>query len=84
MELASRFIVIAFGIWMMGVSGLIFVRPGFALSSLRKFASTTLMNYTELGFRLLVGLGFTGLAPHTNYMQVIKFAGVFLVSALLF
>jgi len=79
MELASRLIVIAFGIWMIGVSGVIFMRPDFALTSLRKFASTTLINYTELGFRLLVGLGFIGLAPHTNYIQVTKYAGIFFV-----
>ena len=57
MEIASRLIVIAFGIWMIGVSGIIYTRPEFALTSLRKFASTNLINYTELGLRLLVGLG---------------------------
>lgn len=79
MEIASRLIVIAFGIWMIGVSGVIYTRPDYALASLRKFASTNLINYTELGFRLLVGLGFIGLASHTNYVQVIKYVGIFFV-----
>ena len=80
MELASRLIVIVFGIWMIGVSGVIFMWPGFALSSLLKFASTNLINYTELGFRLLVGLGFIGLAPHSNYPLALKYVGMFLAA----
>ena len=80
MELASRLIVIAFGIWMIGVSGVIYTRPEFALTSLRKFASTTLINYTELGFRLLVGLGFIGLALHSNYPLALKYVGMFLAA----
>ena len=83
MEFASRLIVIGFGIWMIGVSGLIFMRPDFALSSLRKFASTHLINYTELGFRLIVGLGFVGLAPQTNYAVALKGIGIFLAATAL-
>ena len=79
MELASRLIVIAFGIWMIGVSVLIYKRPDVAISALRKFASTHLINYTELGFRLCVGLGFIGLAPQTNYPNALKYVGVFFV-----
>jgi len=79
MELTSRLIVIAFGLWLICVSLLIFARPEFALKSLRKFASTNLINYTELGFRLLVGLGFIGLAPHADHRLVIKYAGIFFV-----
>ena len=80
MEIASRLIVIAFGIWMIGVSGVIYKRPEFALTSLRKFGSTNLINYTELGLRLLVGLAFIGLAPHTNYPLSLKYAGMFLAA----
>jgi len=79
LELASRLIVIAFGLWLICVSILIFARPEFALKALRKFASTNLLNYTELGLRLLVGVGFIGLAPHVDYMLIIKYAGIFLV-----
>jgi len=61
------------------VSILIFARPEFALKALRKFASTNLINYTELGLRLLVGLGFISLAPHADHRLVIKYAGIFFV-----
>lgn len=84
MELICRLIVIAFGVWMIWVGGVIFTRPDFALTCLRKFASTNLINYTELGLRLLVGLGFYGLAAHTNYVLAFKIVGGFLALTAVF
>ncbi len=79
MELASRLIVGAFGLFMIGVSLLILVRPKIALMALRKFASTHLIHFTELGLRALIGLGFIGIAPFTDYGTPVKIWGVFLI-----
>lgn len=79
MELVSRLIVGAFGLFMIGVSLLILVQPKIALVALRKFASTYLIHFTELGLRALVGLGFIGIAPFTDYVTPLKIWGGFLI-----
>ena len=78
MELASRLIVLAFGLWLICVSLFIIIRPNAARRALRKFASTNLINYTELGLRLVVGLGLYGLAGYTAYVGWLQIAGGFL------
>ena len=79
MELISRVIVGAFGLFMIGVSLLILVQPKIALIALRKFASTYLIHFTELGLRALAGLGFIGIAPLTDYVTPLKIWGGFLI-----
>ena len=79
MELASRLIVGAFGLFMIGVSLLILIQPKIALMALRKFASTHLIHFTELGLRALTGLGFIGIAPFTDYVTPLKIWGGFLI-----
>lgn len=78
MELVFRLIVIASGLWLLCVSLFIIIRPNAAISALRKFASTNLINYTELGLRLIAGLGLYGLAEYTGYAQLLQIAGGFL------
>ncbi len=77
MELTSRLIVIAFGLWLVCVSVFIFARPELALKALRRFASTNLINYSELTLRLIAGLGLVGLAQHTDYVQILRIGGGF-------
>ena len=79
MELASRLIVGAFGLFMIGVSLLILIQPKIALMALRKFASTYFIHFTELGLRALTGLGFIGIAPFTDYVTPLKIWGGFLI-----
>ena len=68
-----------FGLWMIGVSFMILLRPRLMLAALRKMASTNLINYTELGLRALAGLGVVGLAPHTPYTKILQICGWFLI-----
>ena len=79
MEFFSKLIVGAFGLWMMGVSVMILLRPTMMLGALRKMASTNLINYTELVLRLLVGIGVVGLAPFTPYTNFLQLCGGFLM-----
>ncbi len=51
-----------------------------ALNALRRFASTNLINYTELGLRLIAGLGLVGLAQYTDYAQILRISGGFLAA----
>jgi len=79
MELFAKFIVGVFGLWMIGVSLMILVKPKLMLSALRKMASTNLINYSELSLRLLVGLGVISLAPFTPYTRLMQICGGFLI-----
>jgi len=79
MEFFSKIIVGLFGLWMMGVSLMILVRPKMMLGALRKMASTNLINYTELGLRFLVGFGIISLAPLTSYTKLMQICGGFLI-----
>ena len=78
MEILYRIIVTIFGLWLTWVSVLILFYPQKALKSLRKFASTNLINYSELSLRLIVGLGMIGLAQYTVYQNGFKITGRFL------
>lgn len=80
MEWLCRVIVFIFGLWLIGVSIFILIIPRVALDTLSKFASTTLINYTELILRLIVGLGIYGLAQYTNYPHLLKLVGLFLIA----
>jgi len=77
-ELLCRSIVSLFGLWLILVSLVILFYPQKALNALRKFASTNLINYTELSLRSIVGLAIIGLAPYTVYETIFKIAGGFL------
>ena len=79
MELLYRIIVLIFGLWMLLVSVMMLSYPQKALNALRKFASTNLINYTELGLRFSVGMAFMGLAPFTDYSSALKVCGAFLI-----
>ncbi|MDB2438472.1 hypothetical protein N9W89_07125 [Hellea sp.] len=78
MEILYRTIVCLFGIWLIAVSIIILLYPQKALSALRKFASTNLINYSELILRFIVGLGLFGHAPNTVFEMEFKIAGGFL------
>ena len=78
MEWLCRSIVIAFGLWLIGVSLLMIVKPHMALSALRKFASTNFINYAEFITRLVIGAALYGLAAYTSFPTALKIAGLFL------
>jgi len=58
---------------------MILLRPRLMLDALSKMASTNLINYSELGLRLLVGIGVVGLAPFTPYTKLLQICGGFLM-----
>jgi len=78
MELACRIWTGIFGLWLMGVSVWILVKPMSALSVLRHMGSTAPIHFTELGLRLLTGLAMIGLAPFSEHAKILQLCGVFL------
>lgn len=77
-EWLCRIIVLVFGLWLVGVSVLMMVKPHVAQRALSKFASTNVINYAELIIRFTVGAAFYGLSRFTAYSSTLKVVGVFL------
>ena len=65
--------------WLVSVSIFILVRPHLALSCLGKFASTNLINYTELSLRMISGFAFIQYADSTRHARIFFIFGCFLV-----
>lgn len=77
-------VLLAESVWLIGVSVFMFVKPQTAISYIGKFASTNLINYSELIIRLIVGIAFIVYADFSRYPKVFQVIGWFLtVSAII-
>jgi hypothetical protein len=76
-HLAAAIIVVAFGLFLIGFTVVVFVRPTLAERFLAPFASSARAHYTEQGFRLVIGAALIVLAPamsHPNVFRLIAWA----------
>ncbi|MBZ0302800.1 MAG: hypothetical protein K8J31_23855 [Anaerolineae bacterium] len=55
MSFVAGGIVVAFGLFLIGLTGIVFVKPMVAERFFRSFASSARTHYTEQGIRLLIG-----------------------------
>lgn len=75
----SQITLTLFALWLIGLSLWAMLKPKSALYGLSKMGSTNLINYTELGLRFFVGLGFIGGAGLFKLPQASMIFGWFLV-----
>jgi len=80
MVFLSQVILSAFALWLISIGIWSLIYPHAALKALSKMGSTNLINYTELGLRLIVGLAFLGGASIFQYPQISRIIGWFLVA----
>ncbi len=55
MNQAAAVVVVTFGLFLIGLTGVVFMRPAVAERFLRAFASSAKAHYTEQAFRLMIG-----------------------------
>jgi len=80
----ASFIIILFGLFLVFSGFLMFFKPEKVREIIAKAGSTYLINYTELGIRLLIGIAFGYISLYSIYELQFKIIGYFLiVSALL-
>jgi hypothetical protein len=79
MSAVAYVLLVLSGTWLIGVAVFIVVRPRVALTYLGKMASTNLINYTEISFRMISGLAFLQYADLSRYPQLFYICGWFLV-----
>lgn len=75
---AAQWLVVACGLWLIGVSGLMLVKPQTALRLLGKAASTNLINYGEITLRLIAGVALMKSAASSKAPGILHVAGLFI------
>ncbi|NJM80582.1 MAG: hypothetical protein HC854_14945 [Flavobacterium sp.] len=79
MIVVAKYIVIFFGLALIFFSFLFFFKPQKAKEIIAKAGSTYLINYTELGIRLLIGIAFVISSKLALYVLQFKVVGYFLI-----
>ena len=75
----AKLIVIMFGIFIILVGFLMLFRPKKARELLRKFASTKIINYSEITIRLIVGIALVLYSDLCKFPEIFKILGWFMV-----
>ena len=63
MSVVAAVVVVAFGLLLIGFTGVVFAKPAMAGRFLMRFASSARTHYVEQAFRLLVGAALVVLSP---------------------
>ena len=79
MGFAAAAIVCIFGVFLIGVGGLMIFRPQIALTALRHMGSTLTIHFSELSLRFLAGAGVYGYAAQSPYVRPFQIVGIFLM-----
>jgi hypothetical protein len=79
MEVLSGVLVVAFGVFLIGLAVLIATKPLVAERFLRSFASSARAHYTEQALRLVAGGGIVIFAPSMWYPDLFKLFGWLIV-----
>jgi hypothetical protein len=75
MELLSRIVVVAFGVFLIGFAVVMFVKPLLAERFLRLFASSASAHYIEQLVRMVTGLAIIYLAPTMRFSVAFRVFG---------
>lgn len=79
MIVIANFLIVAFGLFLIFSGFLMFFKPEKVRVLIGKAGSTYLINYTELGIRLIIGLAFLVSSLFSLYEIEFKIVGYFLI-----
>ena len=85
MQTVALIVVVAAGLWLVGVAFLMALRPSYCLHLLEKMStnlerSNWRLQFTEQGLRVLAGVALIGRAPASKLPLVFRVAGGILVA----
>lgn len=80
MTIAAKYIVILFGIFLIGVGVLMRFKPAKAREFLRKAGSTNLINYAEITIRMIPAAGLVLYAEYSKFPKVFWVLGWFIIA----
>jgi hypothetical protein len=75
MSLLAGIVVVAFGLFLIGLTGLIFARPALAERFFMSFASSARAHYAEQALRLLIGASIVVLSPAMWQASMFRLVG---------
>ena len=75
MNLLAGIVVVAFGLFLVGVAGTVFARRALAERFLMSFASSARAHYVEQAFRLLIGASLILFSPAMRQPALFRFIG---------
>lgn len=79
MTLIAKYLVILFGVFLIGVGLLMLLSPAKAREYLRKVGSTNLINYSEITIRMISAAGLIIYSELSKYPEVFKLLGWFMI-----
>jgi hypothetical protein len=75
MNVVAETIVVAFGLFLLGLTAVVFAKPAVAERFFMAFASSARAHYTEQAFRLLIGASLIVLSPRMWQSSIFWFVG---------
>ena len=75
MNVVAETIVVAFGLFLLGLTVVVFAKPAVAERFFMAFASSARAHYTEQAFRLLIGASLIVLSPRMWQSSIFWFVG---------
>jgi hypothetical protein len=79
MTIIAKYIVILFGIFLIGVGLLMLLKPEKAREYLKKAGSTNLINYSEITIRMIPAAGLILYSEFSKFPEVFKYFGWFMI-----
>lgn len=74
-NLVASVIVVTFGLFLIGLTGVVFAKPALAEKFFMSFASSARAHYTEQAFRLLIGASLVALSPAMWQTSIFRLIG---------
>lgn len=75
MSLLAAIVVVAFGFFLIGLTGVVFAKPALAERFFMSFESSARTHYMEQAFRLLIGASLVLLSPAMSQPAVFRLFG---------
>lgn len=75
----AKWTLIAFGVFFIGVGGIMLIKPKTARETLRKAGSTNFINYAEITLRMIPATAFIIFSDNSTYPNLFKWVGWFML-----
>lgn len=79
MTIVAKYIVIFFGIFLIGVGFIMLLKPEKAREYLRLAGSTNLINYSEITLRMIPAAGLVLYSEYSKFPEILKYLGWFMI-----
>ena len=79
MTIIAKYIVIFFGVFLIGVGFMMLLKPAKAREYLRQAGSTNLINYTEITIRMIPAAGLVLYSEYSKFPEILKYLGWFMI-----